>query len=457
MGYESTKTGIAKEKADGVIEKSQKTLTAATTEYDILLKGLNATNKKVTETTTEVTDAYEKQNSVLQNKLIAQTTALDKAKALELSNLNLTEREKLEIENKYANLSIQSKQDAIKKEQKITGLITDPKQRLAQETKLKQDLATLDVNVITQKTSYAQSLKDLADKEYQTNERNKQAYITGQNEVVDLTAQSQIDIIKLRDRFLTDRTQTELEIANIELKGLQDKIKNYKVGTKEYITISQQISDKETEIHNKKIAESDKEISKAKEVRDAQIKAANDYLTALTTFNDAENEQSKNAFDMRMEQLKQQGYSEEQITAMKDAELQKQDDRMRQSFELNKAAQIASALMNTYEGVTAALAIKEQLYPGQRFIEAGAALALGLANVYKIQQTQYKSAMPSRSGGGAGGRQNGQGQMQSFAPRMSTLNTNDALTQNRKVFVTEGDITRTQRRVSNNQAISVVE
>ena len=66
--------------------------------------------------------------------------------------------------------------------------------------------------------------------------------------------------------------------------------------------------------------------------------------------------------------------------------------------------------------------------------------------------------MPSRSGAGSGGgRQNGQGQMQSFAPRQSTLGLNDALTQNRKVFVTEGDITRTQRRVSNNQAISVVE
>ena len=456
--YNANKADIAKEKQTGTITKSQKTLNAATDEYDGLLKELNTTNTKHEQTTTEVTDAYEKQNAVLQNKLIAQTTALDKAKATELSNLNLTEREKLEIENKYANLSIQSKQDAIKKEQKITGLITDPKQKLAQETKLKQDLATLDVNVITQKTSYAQSLKDLADKEYQTNERNKQAYITGQNEVVDLTAQSQIDIIKLRDRFLTDRTQTELEIANIELKGLQDKIKNYKVGTKEYITISQQISDKETEIHNKKIAESDKEISKAKEVRDAQIKAANDYLSALTTFNDVENEQAKNAFDMRMEQLKQQGYTEEEITNMKDAELQKQDDRMRQSFELNKAAQTASALMNTYLGVTAALAITTELYPGQRFVEAGAALALGLANVYKIQQTQYKSAMPQKGGAGSGGgRQNGQGQMQSFAPRMSTLNTNDALTQNRKVFVTEGDITRTQRRVSNNQAISVVE
>ena len=458
--YNANKAEIAKEKQTGTITKSQKTLNAATDEYNGLLKDLNTTNTKVEETTTEVNDAYEKQNAVLQNKLIAQITALDKAKTKELSNLNLTEKEKLEIENKYANLSIAAKQDAIKKEQKITGLITDPKQKLAQETKLKQDLARLDVDVLNQKTTYFSGIKSLLDKEYELNLRNKQTYQNLQGETIDLTVQSQIDIIKLRGRYFEDRTKLELEISNVELEGLKKKLATYKIGSKEYIALSQQISEKETEIHNKKISQADKEIEKAKQIRDAKMKAANDYLTAFSTFNDAENEQSKNAFDMRMEQLKQQGYTEEEITNMKDAELQKQDDRMRQSFELNKAAQIAAALMNTYLGVTAALAIlpTQQLYPGQRFVEAGAALAMGLANVYKIQQTQYKSAMPSRSGAGSGGgRQNGQGQMQSFAPRQSTLGLNDALTQNRKVFVTEGDITRTQRRVSNNQAISVVE
>ena len=454
---ETIKSNIAYDNTQKNVAKSQGVLDTATNEYNVLLKDLTKTNTKVEETTTEVNDAYEKQNAIIQNKLITQITALDKAKAKELANLNLTEKEKLEIENKYANLSISAKQNAITKEQKITGLITDPKQRLAQQTKLNQDLARLDVDVLNQKTTYLGGIKNLLDKEYELNIRNKQTYQNLQNETIDLTAQSQIDIIKLRGRYFEDRTKLELEIANVELKGLKDKLATYTIGSKEYITISQQISDKETEIHNKKISQADKEIAKAKEIRDAKMKAAADYLSAFSTFNDAESQQAQNAFDMRMEQLKQQGYSEEQITEMKDAELQKQDERLRQSFELNKVVQVASALMNTYEGVTAALAIKTELYPGQRFVEAGAALAIGLANVYKIQQMQYKSTMPTGGGASSAGRQNGQGTMQSFAPRQSTLGLNDALTQNRKVFVTEGDITRTQRRVSNNQAISVVE
>jgi hypothetical protein len=419
--YNANKAQIAQEKESTTIIKSQKTLNTATSEYSVLLQDLNATNTKVADTTTEVNDAYEKQSSILQNKLIAQTTALDKAKATELSNLNLTEKEKLEIENKYANLSISAKQDSIKKEQKITGLITDPKQRLAQETKLKQDLATLDVNVITQKTSYSQSLKDLADKEYQTNERNKQAYINGQNEVIDLTTQSQIDIIKLRDRFLKDRTKTEKEIAGVELKGLEDKLKNYAVGSKEYIAISQQISDKETEFHNKKIAEKDIELAKEKEIQAAKFKAVNDSLNAITDI----------------------------YTAFASSS----EEDQKKAFEVNKAAQIAQAIVNTYQGVTAALT-SVPLFPGQQFITAGLALATGIAAVKKISDTQYQSKSTS---GSTPSQSSGQGTMQSFAPRMSSLNQNESLTQNRKVYVTEGDITRTQRRVSNNQAISVVE
>jgi len=457
-GYEVQKSFRAIDNQAKNTSQSQKLLDSATKELDSALTGLTKTNTKVEATTTEVTDAYEKQNAVIQNKLIGQINALDKAKSKELANLNLTEKEKLEIENKYANLSISAKQDAIKKEQKITGLITDPKQRLAQQTKLNQDLARLDIDAINQKATYLKGLKDIADKEYELIQRNKQAYQNAQNENADFDAQSRIAYIKERDKYLTERGKTELQIAQTELDALNKKLTATKFGSKEYIALSQQISDKETEINNKKIAETDREIAKAKELRDVKMKAASDYLTAFSTFNDAETEQAKNAFDMRMEQLKQQGYSEEQITAMRDSELQKQDERLRQSFELNKTIQVASALMNTYEGVTAALATKTELYPGQRFVEAGAALAIGLANVYKIQQMQYKSAMPtSGNSASAGGRQNGQGTMQSFAPRMSTLNTNESLTQNRKVYVTEGDITRTQRRVSNNQSISVVE
>ena len=57
--------------------------------------------------------------------------------------------------------------------------------------------------------------------------------------------------------------------------------------------------------------------------------------------------------------------------------------------------------------------------------------------------------MPSQSSGG--------GMQQMAAPNMSSLGNGNELTQDRRVYVTEGDISRTQKRVSNNQSVSVVE
>jgi hypothetical protein len=457
LDYEGAKVSRAKQKANENINKSQKLLNAATGEYDKILKGTVKTEAKVVDTTTQVNDAYEKQNSILQNKLNLQLIALDKSKALELSNLLLSERQKVEIENKYAQLSLKTKEDAIKKEQKIIGLITDPKQRLSQQRKLNEDLAKLDVDTINQKTSYNEKIKSLDDKQQENNIKNKDTYIQLQNEKFDEEAQRQIAFIKERDKYLEDKSKSEIQIAEIEIAALEKKYNTQLKLGKDDEKLSQEISDKKTSLHEKEIAQKQAIIDKENAIRDAKIKAASEAINVISSFNENEAQQASDMFNQRMEYLKQQGYSEEEITKMKDGELQKQDQRMKESFELNKNAQIASAVLNTYQAVSSALAMlpTQQLFPGQRFVEAGIALAAGLANVRKIQQTQYKSQIPTSNK--IGNQSSGSGMQQMAAPRMSSLGNGNELTQDRRVYVTEGDISRTQKRVSNNQSVSVVE
>ena len=455
--YEGAKVSRAKQKANENINKSQSLLNIATEAYNNILKGTVKTEAKVLETTTQVNDAYEKQNSTLQNKLNVQLIALDKAKATELSNLLLSEREKIEIENKYALLSLKTKEDAIKKEQKIIGLITDPKQRTAQQRKLNEDLAKLDVDTINQKTSYNEKIKSIDDKQQENNIKNKETYIQLQNEKFDEEAQRQIAFIKERDKYLEDKSKSEIQISEIEIAALEKKYNTQLKLGKDDEKLSQEISDKKTALHEKELAQKQAIIDKENAIRDAKIKAASEAISVISSFNENESQQASDMFNQRMEYLKQQGYSEEEITKMKDSELQKQDQRMKESFELNKNAQIASAILNTYQAVSSALAMlpTQQLFPGQRFVEAGIALAAGLANVRKIQQTQYKSQMPTSNK--VGGQSNGAGMQQMAAPRMSSLGNGNELTQDRRVYVTEGDISRTQKRVSNNQSVSVVE
>jgi len=62
----------------------------------------------------------------------------------------------------------------------------------------------------------------------------------------------------------------------------------------------------------------------------------------------------------------------------------------RKAFNMSKAASIAQAIVNTYLGVTSALALTKEVFPGQRFVQAALTLAAGLANVAKIKATQFQ-------------------------------------------------------------------
>jgi hypothetical protein len=62
----------------------------------------------------------------------------------------------------------------------------------------------------------------------------------------------------------------------------------------------------------------------------------------------------------------------------------------RKAFNVAKAASIAQAIVNTYLGVTSALAMTKEVFPGQRFVQAALTLAAGLANVAKIKATQFQ-------------------------------------------------------------------
>jgi hypothetical protein len=250
---------------------------------------------------------------------------------------------------------------------------------------------------------------------------NRDKYIAAELAATQKLYQDKINFIKLRDKDLTDQTKTNKEIADLEAKSLEEQLKVKAKFKEDTTAIETQILDKKRTIRDTDLAEQKGKADKEKEIETAKFQAINDSLNAIANI-----------------------YS---------AFASSSEEDQKKAFEVNKAAQIAQAIVNTYQGVTAALT-SVPLFPGQQFINAGLALATGIASVKKISDTRFESKSVN---GSTPTQASGQGTMQSFAPRQSTLGLNDSLTQNRKVYVTEGDITRTQRRVSNNQAISVVE
>ena len=372
-----------------------------------IVKQKEEERKKEEEENQKRLDKIKEQNKIEQNLLLERNNAQRQLLVDRLKN-------DTDILNQQYQNNLISLKEQQRKELSQEGLTNTAKQYVNQKyLALKQS--------ITEK--YNKDLVAINKKTEDEIKANRDKFIAADLEQTQKQYLQQINFIKLRDSNLNDQTSTNKQIADLELKSLEDQLITKKKFGEDTTAIEQQILDKKRTIRDADLAEEEKKAAKEKEIQAAKYQAVNDSLAAIGEI-----------------------YSAFASTNEED---------QKKAFEVNKATSIAQAIVNTWEGVTAALANKTQLFPGQNLINAGLSLAAGLVAVKKISDTTYQSKNPNASASPS--QATGQGQMQSFAPRMSTLNTNDALTQNRKVFVTEGDITRTQRRVSNNQAISVVE
>jgi hypothetical protein len=125
------------------------------------------------------------------------------------------------------------------------------------------------------------------------------------------------------------------------------------------------------------------------------------------------------------------------------------------AFNIQKAVNIASTIIDTYQSATAAyksLAGIPIIGPALGGIAAGAAVAAGLANVQRIRQQQFRSS--SAAGGG--------GTQQNISSPNSTLQTQTSISpgqftgfgefkpgelEDRRVYVVESDITGVQRKI----------
>jgi hypothetical protein len=135
----------------------------------------------------------------------------------------------------------------------------------------------------------------------------------------------------------------------------------------------------------------------------------------------------------------------------------KSEAAQKRAFNVAKAASIAQAIVNTYLAVSSALALKptESVFPGQRFVEAGLALAAGLANVAKIKAQQFQGGAGA---GSPGADVTGAGASVApppiFAnPQTTNLGTGELSagqgqgSSPMRAYVVERDITQSTRRV----------
>jgi len=216
-----------------------------------------------------------------------------------------------------------------------------------------------------------------------------------------------------RQRALTDQ-EKEIEAVNLKYFAL---INDTRLGEEEILRLKTHLKEEEALINDKFAKE---QLQKDQAVKDAKTQLALDGLTAVMSLTSAfakDNEKSQ-----------------------------------KKAFEINKKLQIAQALIQTYQGVQAIFASASANpitvgFPAYPFIQAGIALASGLANVQNIRKQQFSGGGGGGSFGGGGGVPGGGG---AAAPQIAPVTNTSTLVpqEDQKVFVTETDISDTQNKVS---------
>jgi hypothetical protein len=229
------------------------------------------------------------------------------------------------------------------------------------------------------------------------------------------------DIIKNDiERIKAQRAVLDEE-RKIQLERLQNEINRHKLGTQARV-------DAEIAYNAKKLELDQAVVLKDQELKDAEIKRLNEINTSkINLITDlfqreraaleleyaekyrlAYNDSQRLEVLEKEKALKLRGIRQAEITKyaqmtsdglgvlmqINDAFDKKDEASARKRFKLNKALGIAQATINTFMAVNAALTAggnPAKLATGIQFVEAGLALATGIANVIKIEQTKFEA------------------------------------------------------------------
>jgi hypothetical protein len=210
------------------------------------------------------------------------------------------------------------------------------------------------------------------------------------------------------DEYKAKLIEIEESKTAIREKAAQDNAVRLAKIKEEQDKKEQELQKKKDEFARKQaqdLEDSEKNILKKKEIEDPTSKAIRDARKLMEAQNVINEEKVKqieahNEAEIKLEEDKNR--KKQELTAMSfdvlngvaDLFAQGNEADQRKAFQLNKAASLGNAIVNTAQGVTAALT-QVPLFPGAQIIQAGLVGTLGALNIAKIANTQFQS-----SGGG---------------------------------------------------------
>jgi len=271
----------------------------------------------------------------------------------------------------------------------VADLLIDPKQ---QQEELQKSFAEQEKNILDMENT-------LAGFRLEQQKADKDARDKRKKEADDAAKQQKENEKKQQDE--KERLQKEADDKELERRKKLDADMMAEDDHLHAITL-EDIQKREKEKRDKKIAEEMQTHAATTSLRAKQSQEELDALRALETLKSET-------------RLRQFGESLNALSELNDAFTKKGQQQSKKQFQIQKALNLASAVVDTYGGINRALNDKTMPSTTARIIQASIVGAMGLANVLKISKTEYGNASaPSgtnmsttggNSGGGGGGTQ----------------------------------------------------
>jgi hypothetical protein len=420
-------------------------LEAMQKEYDYL-KGNAEFNEELTKGKTQINDLVNSiADSENQLKIIdinAKKESVDRAqksadKQKEIRDKEREDRKKAieeirELENDYRRSQL------TEQERELEDIKLKYEKQIAAAIKYKQDTKTLEANFIAEQAAL---VKQYADEEAEKQKEISDKKLAEQQEAIDKQIELEDKLFNLQ-RELDNKKLTEIE-ANKQ-KEIDALVSGY---DEKYL-----------------LAVGNAELTKQlEEQQKVDLKAIDDKYKADQEKTDEEARQKKiqSTIDTgnQIADWTKQGLSAvNDIVGAFAGESEKQQEK---AFKVNKAANIAMAVIDTLKGAVSAYT--SQIVAGdptsivRGAIAAAMVTAAGIANIKKIASTQFKGASASSASGGMGS--GGGGGVQPATPQtnlfgggnnMNTLQgaqSVESQPQVVKAVVVESDITSSQSRI----------
>jgi len=289
------------------------------------------------------------------------------------------------------------------------------------------------------------------------NERNKQLVLHGQSiataeevkSTLEKQTKAQKELNKAQEPTKAEKLKAQLKLRNSILS------ESFKLAEK---------STKESEERKATFERNAREVRIERAFQDIE-----DYKKKVEEEVKLEEEAAKKKEEIRLKEIQDKKDAEAQMYALTaggfgaiaelaDAFAGKSEEQQRKAFEIKKKASIAQAIVETIQAAQSAyasqMAITTPDAPVRAAIAAALAIASGVARVRKIEQTKFESKDVGGGGGGTG--------TPAQSPGALTPLTGGSLPEEGqfggmgRVYVLEGDITKTQTRVRRLRNTSVV-